>query len=102
MPNRPASRWPDSELLLLAVRPNYRCRGIGAALIERTLAVALAAGARLLHLEVRQGNDALRLYNRAGFGEVGRRRGYYRGSDGQLYDALSLAFPLDRDKMADN
>jgi ribosomal-protein-alanine N-acetyltransferase len=84
----------ESELLLLGVRPVYRGRGIGRALIERTLAVALASGARLLHLEVRQGNDALRLYNRIGFREVGRRRGYYRGGDGQLYDALSLTYRL--------
>jgi ribosomal-protein-alanine N-acetyltransferase len=89
----------ESELLLLGVRPAYRGRGIGGALIERTLAVALASGARILHLEVRQGNDALRLYNRIGFREVGRRPGYYRGGDGQLYDALSLTCRLDVDQL---
>jgi len=92
----------EAELLLLGVRPAFRGRGIGGALIERTLAVALASGARLLHLEVRQGNEALRLYNRVGFREVGRRRGYYRGGDGQLYDALSLAVPLDAKQVANN
>jgi len=90
----------EAELLLLGVRPAFRGRGIGSALIDRTLAVALASGARLLHLEVRQGNEALRLYNRVGFREVGRRRGYYRGGDGQLYDALSLSFPLDVNQVA--
>jgi len=90
----------EAELLLLGVRPGFRGRGIGGKLIDRTLAVALGSGARLLHLEVRQGNEALRLYNRVGFREVGRRRGYYRGGDGQLYDALSLALPLDADQAA--
>jgi ribosomal-protein-alanine N-acetyltransferase len=89
----------EAELLLLGVRPAFRGQGIGGALIDRTLAVALASGARLLHLEVRQGNQALHLYNRVGFREVGRRRGYYRGGDGQLYDALSLSFPLGADQV---
>jgi ribosomal-protein-alanine N-acetyltransferase len=89
----------ESELLLLGVRPAFRSRGIGGALVQRTQAVALASGARILHLEVRQGNDALRLYNRIGFQEVGRRHGYYRGGDGQLYDALSLSCRLDADQL---
>ena len=81
----------EAELLLLAVRAPCRGRGIGTALIVRTLAVAAAAGARRLHLEVRDGNEALRLYTRIGFDQVGRRRGYYRGRDGQSFDALSLS-----------
>ena len=44
-----------------------------------------------LHLEVREGNHALSLYERAGFALVGRRRNYYSGRDGQTYDALTLA-----------
>ena len=84
----------EAELLLLAVRPEYRRRGIGTALIRRTCAVAVSTGAQLLHLEVREGNFAHQMYNAAGFDEVGRRRGYYRGGDGQMYDALSLAFRL--------
>ena len=88
----------EAELLLLAVRPMFRRRGIGAKLIERTLAVAIGSGARKLHLEVRDGNDALGLYVRSGFVEVGRRRGYYRGTTGQLFDALSLAFVLETDR----
>ena len=44
-----------------------------------------------LHLEVRDGNPAVRLYKRAGFSQVGRRRNYYSGRDGQLFDALTLA-----------
>ena len=42
-------------------------------------------------LEVRDGNPAVRLYKRTGFSEVGRRRDYYSGCDGQLFDALTLA-----------
>lgn len=88
----------EAELLLLAVRPLFRRRGIGGKLIERTLAVAIGSGARRLHLEVRDGNDALGLYVRNGFAEVGRRRGYYRGTAGRSFDALSLAFVLETDQ----
>jgi ribosomal-protein-alanine N-acetyltransferase len=87
----------EAELLLLAVRPQYRRAGIGTALVHRTMAVAIASGARKLHLEMREGNFAHQLYNRAGFGEVGRRRGYYRGADGKMFDALSLSVKLGSD-----
>lgn len=81
----------EAELLLLAVEPGARGRGIGAALVERTVAIARQRGARRLLLEMRDGNAALGLYARAAFEEIGRRRGYYRGAGGQLYDALTLA-----------
>lgn len=84
----------EAELLLLAVRPQYRRAGVGTALVHRTMAVAIATGALKLHLEVREGNLAHQLYNRVGFREVGRRRGYYRGVDGKMFDALSLSVQL--------
>jgi len=42
---------------------------------------------------VRDGNPAVRLYKRAGFSQVGRRRNYYSGRDGQLFDLVRLALP---------
>ncbi len=81
----------EAELLLLAVRRDSQRKGVGLLLLRRFAAVANARGAERLHLEVRDGNHALRLYTAAGFAEVGRRRNYYTGSDGQIYDALTLA-----------
>ena len=52
--------------------------------------VAASRDADRLHLEVRAGNPAMNLYLKAGFAEVGRRKNYYTGSDGQIYDALTL------------
>lgn len=80
----------ESELLLLAVRPERRRLGIGQALLDRFFDASAARGADRLHLEVRDGNDALGLYDKAGFTEVGRRKNYYRGRDGRSYDALTL------------
>ena len=84
----------EAELLLLAVEPDMRCLGVGRALIERTATIAATKGANRLLLEVRDGNQALALYQGAGFGEIGRRRDYYRGSDGTTRDALTLALPI--------
>lgn len=77
----------EAELLLLATAPAYRGRGVGATLLGGAVADARADGARRMHLEVRAGNDAARLYRAHGFGKVGERRGYYRGRLGQLHDA---------------
>jgi ribosomal-protein-alanine N-acetyltransferase len=84
----------EAELLLLAVEPAARGHGVGRALIESAAAIAVSKGARRLLLEVRDGNQALGLYRKAGFCEIGRRRDYYRGSDGTTRDALTLARPI--------
>ncbi len=84
----------EAELLLIAVAPAAQQTGIGAALVEDFITLATASGARRLHLEVRDGNTAIFLYERAGFKLVGRRRDYYGGLDGRKRDALTLA--LDR------
>jgi ribosomal-protein-alanine N-acetyltransferase len=81
----------QAELLLLAVRRQSQGRGIGRKLLHRFQEVASRKGAEHLHLEVRDGNYAVSLYKAGGFHEVGRRKNYYQGRDGQLYDALTLA-----------
>ncbi|HEX8442853.1 MAG TPA: GNAT family N-acetyltransferase [Allosphingosinicella sp.] len=80
----------EAELLLLAVKRIGRRRGVGQLLLDRFRLIASAKGASKLHLEVRDGNPAMNLYRRAGFTEAGRRRNYYTGRDGQIYDALTL------------
>lgn len=81
----------EAELLLLAVKTKDQRRGVGQLLLDAFVARAAARGAGRLHLEVREGNHAVKLYSRSGFTQVGRRRNYYNGRDGQIYDALTLA-----------
>lgn len=81
----------EAELLLIAVRPSHHRNGIGARLLEDFLSRARAAGVGRVHLEVRDGNAAAAMYCAAGFEAVGRRRNYYRGSDGRRFDALTFA-----------
>ncbi|HYE27513.1 MAG TPA: ribosomal protein S18-alanine N-acetyltransferase [Allosphingosinicella sp.] len=81
----------EAELLLLAVDRSSQGEGVGQMLLDRFAAVAASKGAEQLHLEVREGNHAVSLYRRNGYREVGRRRNYYSGLNGQLFDALTLA-----------
>lgn len=81
----------EAELLLLAVSRDAQGRGVGKMLLERFEALAKMRGATRLHLEVREGNHAVKLYEQSGFTLVGRRRNYYTGDDGYCYDALTLA-----------
>ena len=81
----------EEELLLIAVDPDYRGRGIGSALMARFIEQARARGAERLFLEMREGNPAETLYLRHGFVAVGRRRHYYRRGSARPLDAITFA-----------
>ena len=81
----------EEELLLIAVDPEFRGRGIGGALLERLAAEARTRGVTRLFLEMREGNTAEVLYRRHGFVSVGRRRHYYRRGSGSPIDAITFA-----------
>lgn len=81
----------EAELLLLGVDASRRRAGIGGALLRAVEADCAARRVGKLHLEVRSGNPATRLYLAHGFTQVGERRGYYRGREGKLYDAHTYA-----------
>jgi ribosomal-protein-alanine N-acetyltransferase len=79
-------RWlvgDEVHILNIAVRPEWRGRGIGRALVELLLREADERGATMITLEVRRGNaEAIGLYGSFGFRETGVRRNYYgRGDD---------------------
>jgi len=80
----------DAELLLLAVDPNRQGRGVGRRLLEHFIDDAKKNGAARIHLEVREGNAAIRVYEAAGFTQSNRRQNYYQGRDGKQYDALTF------------
>lgn len=81
----------EAEILTLAVRPDARRRGLGAALVEAAGREAARRGASALFLEVATDNvAALALYARCGLVPAGRRRAYYARGDGARVDALVL------------
>ena len=80
----------DAELLLLAVAPSVQKRGIGRKLLDHFIEDAKKNGAAKIHLEVRDGNEAIQLYEAAGFTQSNRRRNYYHGRGGGQFDALTF------------
>ena len=84
----------EAEILSVAVASARRGRGIARALLNLHLRRLAGLGARAVFLEVDEDNTpARRLYQRAGFREVGRRPGYYR----QGRDKPATALVLRRD-----
>ena len=84
----------EEELLLVAVDPAHRLRGIGYAMLARFAEAAQARGAKRLLLEMRKGNSAERVYRRFGFAPIGLRRDYYRTRSGGRIDAITFACDL--------
>ena len=82
----------EAEILTLAVTPEVRRGGLGAALLDEAVTVAATMGARVVFLEVSATNIAAqRLYTAGGFIQVGLRPHYYSDSA----DALVLRLDLD-------
>jgi [ribosomal protein S18]-alanine N-acetyltransferase len=69
----------EAEILSIAVSPAERGRGLARRLLDLHLRRLAGMGCRTVFLEVDENNvPARRLYQRAGFREVGRRGSYYR------------------------
>jgi ribosomal-protein-alanine N-acetyltransferase len=81
----------EEELLLIAVIPGARRRGVGAALIEHLFTIARTRGVERIFLEMRRGNPAIHLYHKLGFEPIGERRNYYRMANGERVDAITFA-----------
>ena len=88
------SAFGEEELLLFAVTPVHRRRGIGDRLLARFAEAARGRGNERLLLEMRRGNPAEGLYRRHGFEPVGLRKAYYRTLSGPRIDAITFARQL--------
>ncbi len=81
----------DAHITTIAVVPGARRMRLGTRLLLTLVENALGRGARHLTLEVRATNtDAQKLYERFGFGPVGKRKGYYAGEDAIVMWALDV------------
>jgi ribosomal protein S18 acetylase RimI-like enzyme len=87
-----------AQVVLVAVDPAWRRRGIARAVLRRLEAEAIGRGATEAWLEVRAGNAAaLALYRASGWTACGRRPRYYR--DGE--DAVLLSRDLGPPPLSD-
>lgn len=70
--------WGECYMDNIAVFPEYRGKGAATALLNALLGEAGRRGGEFLSLEVRPSNTAaVRLYEKLGFREEGRRKNFY-------------------------
>lgn len=82
----------EAHICTLAMRPEWRGRGLGELLLASLIESAMQHQAGVITLEVRASNTkAQNLYQKYGFTVVGRRKGYY-SDDGE--DALIMTTEL--------
>ena len=82
----------EGDIINIAVNSQYRRQGIGQAILKKLLEEAEQKALCVLHLEVREGNEAaIHLYKKHGFEVIAVRKGYYHHP---LEDALIMECQL--------
>jgi ribosomal-protein-alanine N-acetyltransferase len=68
----------EAHITNIAVKEDYRERGIGSSMMQVLCDTAADMGVKTMTLEVRESNmKAIRMYEKIGFSKVGRRKRYY-------------------------
>ncbi|HAT29888.1 MAG TPA: ribosomal-protein-alanine N-acetyltransferase [Janthinobacterium sp.] len=81
----------EAHLLNVAVSAEIQGLGLGRFLLNQALACARGLGMESVLLEVRPSNTrALDIYQRYGFSQIGRRKGYYPAAGQQREDAIVM------------
>ncbi len=84
----------EAHILNICVHPDWQGKGLGRRILDRMLRLARKHEADTAFLEVRVSNTvAQRLYETAGFNEIGLRRAYYPAHNGRE-DAVVYAKAL--------
>ena len=79
----------------VAVLPAHQGQGLGRFLLNQSCACARQLGMESMLLEVRPSNlRALDIYQRYGFEQIGRRKGYYPAANSQREDAIVMRYTL--------
>ena len=86
--------YPETHILNLTVKKNFRKKGIGKSLIELIISEARLRSSENILLEVRVGNfEAQSLYEKYNFQIIGTRKNYYESENGRE-DAYVLKLDL--------
>jgi len=87
--------FDEEELLLFAIAPAWRRRGLGHALLRQFIEGARNRDKKRLFLEMRRDNPAGILYTAHGFRPIGIRPRYYRALNGDRLDAVTQQLVID-------
>ena len=81
----------EAHILTLVVHPEFQGQGYAKKILQHALDLARERKAESIYLEVRPTNQrAISIYQKAGFNEIGIRKGYYPAENGRE-DALVMA-----------
>ncbi|MCE3264700.1 MAG: rimI [Pseudoduganella sp.] len=85
----------EAHLLNVAVARPWQGKGLGRLLVNQAVALSRGLGMESILLEVRPSNvRALEIYQRYGFAEIGRRKGYYPAPNSTREDAIVMRYGL--------
>ncbi len=85
----------EAHLLNVAVAAPRQREGIGLFLLDKIVSCARGLSMDSILLEVRPSNlRALKVYEKYGFAEIGRRKNYYPAHHGLREDAIVMRFTL--------
>lgn len=90
------TRWvmDEEELLLIGVTKAYQRRGIGSHVVNHIIDRAIENNRQTIFLEVRDNNKAKDFYTQKGFRDIGRRKNYYTGQNGNIFDAVTMSLDI--------
>ena len=84
----------EAHILNFCIKPDLQNNGLGKEMLDHLIDLAKVHHADVMFLEVRPSNrQALKIYEKSGFDEVGSRKDYYPAKFGRE-DALILAKQL--------
>ena len=76
--------FTESHLLNISIHPEFRSQGLGQKLLSKTEKELTKKGVSDIFLEVRNSNiSAINFYKKNNYKKVGKRKNYYRLSDGR-------------------
>ena len=92
---QPYIKLSHQSLFSIVVGKQYRNRGVGKALLEHIIEIGKTKfHLEILHLEVYEGNPAIRFYQRLGFKEYGRHPHFIKIREGEYLDKIMMEKPL--------
>lgn len=81
----------EADITNIVTKKNSRNCGIGTKLLEELIIVSKQKSIKNITLEVNENNIyALKLYEKLGFKEIGRRKKYYNGKDTAIIMELKI------------
>lgn len=85
----------EAEIITIGITPNQCRTGLATMLLLKSIEYLKTNNFKTLHLEVSENNiAALALYSHAGFHKTGVRKGYYKNSQGNSINAITLQLSL--------